>query len=161
MHDIEHYRRKLPTNKHYLDDELEEHAHIMEEISRQTGLLNKQAILAKEELARTDARIAADMKHRYEKATVAEITGLVVRDADHRRAFTAWLNADAEHREWSDLAKAWHGKGYDIKALGELYANSYYALTRTSVSAPRSRRDTDYEETKAAMRGASGRVRLK
>lgn len=158
-HSIEHYRRLLPTNKYTLDDELEQHATILEEIARTVVHHAAAVIKAKENMERVDASVARNIRDKLEKITVDEVARSVLRSREHQTAHSEWLAATMLHGEWSALEKAWRAKGFDISHLTELFTNNYFAQTRTSTSQKtyvRERALSAHDE----RRGSSTRVKL-
>ena len=69
----EQFRTMLPIHKHRLDDELEIHAQLQEQISHETTLRNSRMLEAKEDLAKTEARVADDLREDDPKLTVAAV----------------------------------------------------------------------------------------
>ncbi len=154
---IDDYRRKLRVNKHTLDDELEEQPDIMDRISRKIVELNSKAQEAKDELAKTEGRIAEDVKESDPKLSLPVIDAKVKRSPDRVRAWQRFQNARAELEEWQGLLEAWKQKGYSIKTLADLYAANYFSVNSTTMSDRQKRRHDDSGEARASLRRASSR----
>lgn len=162
----EQFRTMLPIHKHRLDDELEIHAQLQEQISHETTLRNSRMLEAKEELAKTEARVADDLREDDPKITVAAVTAKLYRAPERVRAWQKYQEARAEHERWDGLLSAWKQKGYSIKTLADLYASQYFALQshhrkeRPDRPAWVGQSDAGVQDdTRAAMRVASSRPR--
>lgn len=151
-HPIEYYRSRLRADRHQLDDELEDHALLMEQISQACAAANTAALRAKEQLAKVEARLVEDLKAEDSSLTVQRLDGKVKRHPDRREAFDAWMQARQEHEEWLGMQDAWKTRGFTIRNLSELFANQYFALDSTR--APRRRIDErTYEQARERMSG--------
>lgn len=122
------YRAMLPTSKHTLDDQLEVHAEHADGIAQEAARAARAEAEAKDRLAVLEARLGAQFRRDAEKSTVAEIAGLVLRDADRADRFREYQQASQELAEWRSLQAAWKDKGYAIKALAELHHDGYFAV---------------------------------
>jgi hypothetical protein len=121
-------RNMLRINRHRLDDELEIQAEILEKIGRSVVTLNSRQIELKRLLDVAEAKIIARIKENDPKTTNPMAEKEAKDDREYLRAWQAYQAARSEHEEWESLYKAWHARGFDIKALGELFANQYFAI---------------------------------
>lgn len=150
---IEFIRRRLPTSKHQLDDELSMQADIMERINSRVVFFNTALIEAKENLAQVEARLTADFREdsNDRRMTVADVESAVRRHEDRLEAWKKWQRARETHEIWSGAYDAWRTKGFNIKALGDLFAAQYFAINSIQVSD----RQRNREDGRAALRQAS------
>lgn len=156
---IDDYRRKLRVNKHTLDDELEEQPDIMDRISRKIVELNSKAQEQKDELAKTEGRLAEDVKEADPKLSLPVIDSKVKRAPERIRAWQRYQQSRAELEEWQGLLEAWKQKGYSIKTLADLYAANYFSVNSTTMTDRQKRRhDDDPGEARASLRRASSRA---
>jgi hypothetical protein len=153
-------RAMLYINKHRLDDELQIQGDIMDRISTQVVLRNSAMIEAKDNLAKTEGRIAEDVRDTDVKMTVGMIDAKVKRDPERMRAWERYQEARAAHEAWAGLLDAWKQKGYSIKTLADLYAANYYTLSSTQTSERNRSRDDAVDAGRAALRRASHGDRL-
>lgn len=134
-------RDMLPTNKHRLDDELEVYAQVLEQITSVVAHRNLRMIREKDALARAEARIADDYSASGEKMTVDVRAGRVIRDPERLKAFDRYQDARDDYERWQGLQEAWRSKGFNMRDLGALYANQYFAVNSAGGDRPR-RRET-------------------
>lgn len=162
----EQFRAMLPIHKHRLDDELEIQAQLQEQISHEATIRNSRMLEAKEELAKTEARVSDDLRDDDPKITVAAVQAKLYRDPKRVRAWQEYQAARAEFERWDGLLSAWKQKGFSIKTLADLYASQYFALQahqrkdrpdRPGWIASNSTEDQD--EARAKVRTASSRPR--
>lgn len=155
---IDDYRRKLRVNKHTLDDELEEQPDIMDRISRKVVELTTKANEAKDEVARTEGRLAEDVKEADPKLSLPATEAKVRRAPERIRDWQQYQQARALLEEWQGLLEAWKNKGYSIKTLSDLYAANYFSVNSTTMTERQKRRhDDDPSEARASLRRASTR----
>ena len=157
---LDQIRAMLYINKHRLDDELQVQGDIMDRISTQVVLRNSAMIEAKDDLAKTEGRIAEDLRDTDVKMTVGMMDAKVKRDPERLRAWTRYQAARAAHEAWAGLLDAWKQKSYSIKTLADLYAANYFTLSNTQTSERQRQRDTSVDEGRAALRRASHVDRL-
>ena len=160
------FRSMLPIHKHRLDDELEIHAQLQEQISHEVTIRNSRMLDAKEELAKTEARVSDDLREDDPKITVAVVQAKLYRAPERVRAWQAYQAMRAEAERWSGLLDAWKQKGYSIKTLADLYASQYFALQSHQRKERPDRPDwvtksnsVEQDDTRAAIRTASSRPR--
>lgn len=150
-HPIDYYRGRLKVSKHQLDDELEEHAELLDQIGQAVAATNTLAIEMKDKLGKVEGRVSDQMRDLHEKATVGAINSMVQRHPERVAAYERWVSAREDHEQWQSLHEAWKARGYGISTLSGLYANQYFALKSTSARVPSKR---SYDEGRAAMRQA-------
>lgn len=153
-HTIDYYRGRLRVSKHHLDDELEDHSELLDQIGQEVSRANTDALAAKDKLAKVEARVADQVRRDFEKLAAAMVEAKVRRDPERNAAFDHWMQCREVHEQWVSLHSAWQGRGYSMKTLADLYAGQYFALK----SAGTARRETNprsYEEGRAAMREAT------
>jgi hypothetical protein len=149
------YQQRLRIDKHKLDDDLEVHAELQQQISETITHYNSVMLKAKEELAQVEARLLQDVKETRAKITKDEADAIVMRHTERRTAWRAYQEAREELELWQGLYAAWERKGRDMEALGRLYAAQYFSLYSVggdSRSERRSARDTYRADNSAAAR---------
>ena len=153
------YRDRLRVNRHRLDEELEEHAQRLEEIGRRCAHLNRAVERARVDRDMAMARLVRRLKASEPKATAPIIEAEAAFDEALRACNEALRDAQLEHSEWEALNRAWYQRGFDLKALGELYGAQYFAIDSVSGDAARGeRRKGPDAEARRAMRDASAAV---
>lgn len=153
MLDIAYYRSLLRVDRNRLDDQLEQNAQSAEEIGREVARRTRNVADLKRELEVTEANIIARLKEADSKLSnpIAEKEARGHRD--YRAAWTIYQDAKQELEEWEAVKSAWHQRGFDMKALGELYAQQYFVVDSVG---HRSRATP--ETTRAAMRERVGEI---
>lgn len=126
MSTLKYYRDMLRINKGALDDELERHAQLQDEISRHLAVANSEMLARKDTLERITATVVNDLKAEKLNDTVA--TGLAKKDPERMAAWRDYQDAREEHEEWLGLLAAWQSRGYGIKTLADLYVAQYFSL---------------------------------
>lgn len=150
-HPIDYYRDRLKVSKHALDDLLEDHAELQDQIGQQLASANTAMLEAKDKLARVEARVTIRLREDHVKLTVAQVGEMLVRDASRLDAFDTYQKAREEHERWDALNKSWTARGKSISVLADLYGRQYFALRSTST---RSYDNRSHEEGRARMRDA-------
>ena len=132
MHTIDDFRALLPIDKHRLDDELETHAQTQDRIASKVAALNSAQLELKRQVEIEEARLVAQLKTDDPKMT----NPMAEKEAKRQRSYTSMWNAyqDArrEYEEWQGLLAAWVSRGYNLKTLGDLYGNQYFAVDSVS-----------------------------
>lgn len=123
---IETYQRMMRIQKHRLDDELEIQAELLHKISECVVLAKSRAISAKDELDRLEGEIYSDAKEDNPKATVPELQGITLRDADRIKLWQKYQIARHDQEAWEGLHEAWKSRGFAIRSLVDLRLASYY-----------------------------------
>lgn len=140
-------RALLRIDRHRLDDELETQAEYQEEIGRRTAHLEHRVALTKDELARTEARLIEDFR---DGATKDLAEAKAKRHPERRQVWDRYQEAVEAHAQYANLLDAWKNRGRDIHALGKLFGDEYFAVTRTSITQRRPRPERvsrpDYSE---------------
>ena len=150
-HPIDYYRDKLKVDKHALDDLLESHAEMLDQIGQQLATANTTMLELKDKLARVEARVSMRLREDHIKLTVAQVNEMLVRDDTRLDAFDAYQKAREVHEQWDTLNKAWQARGKSISVLSDLFGRQYFALRSTST---RSHDNRSHEEGRARMRAA-------
>lgn len=141
MPTIAQYRAMLRTNRHRLDDELEIHAEIQEQINNEVNRAAARVREAEEKLKRIEARRTEELREAGDRGTMDDVKARVRRDPDRKEAWQSLQVQLSAHEEWSALLDAWRVKGYNIRDLALLYQSSYFALTEHQIRG-RSERDS-------------------
>lgn len=159
MTTLDNYRNLLRIDKHRLDDELEIQAEMQERISSEVARLNTRAQEAKDELARTEARLLEDAKDRDPKLTVSQLEASVKRHPDRTKAWAKYQAVRETYEEWVGMLDAWKTKGFKLADLGNLFASDYFAVNSLSRDRDRKDRGEDRrapdDKQRAAIRDAS------
>lgn len=141
----EDIRARLRINKHALDDELEIHAQLHDELCQHVAEHAQRVADLKEALARVEASVLLDLRG-AEKLTASELSARVTRDTGRQIAVTNLAEARAEHAMWEGLLRAWEYKGSALKTLAQLHVSGYFAQHSAS---------TINHDQRANMRAAS------
>lgn len=157
-HTIDYYRGRLRVSKHHLDDELEEHSELLDQIGQEVSLANSAVLAAKDKLSKVEARVADRVRQDYEKLAAAAVDAKVRRDPERTEAYDRWMECRELHEQWVSLHEAWKGRGYSMKTLADLYAGQYFAL-KSAGTGRRELNPRSYEEGRAAMREATPTTR--
>lgn len=154
MSTIEQYRSMLRVNKHRMDDELEVQAEVMDRINQSLASAELEASEAKDELARLEARLAAEFKEDDTKLSLDAVAGKVRRDRSRIQAWDRLQARVADHKEWAGLHEAWKARGFAFTTLANLYVAGYFTLT--SIHGDReSRREESRQQMRREIREAS------
>lgn len=148
---ISEVRNMIRINRHRLDDELEINAQVMEEIGRTVSRLNGVQLELKRKLAIAEAKAISELKEADPKMSNPIAEKEAARDRDVNRAWEAWQGSRAELEEWESVQKAWYQRGFDLKALGDLFAHQYFAMDSIRGPYP-----SGMESLRGQMREASG-----
>lgn len=143
-------RQMLRINRHRLDEELEIHSQMMDTIGQEVVRLNSKAIELKKKLEETEAKVVERIKDQDPKMTNPQAERECKRDREYSAAWSAHQQARHEHDEWELIAKAWYQRGFDLKALGELFAAQYFSLDSVRGPYP-----SNMESLRADMRRAN------
>lgn len=149
MATLDQYRNMLRPNKHRLDDELEMHSEMHEQIGREVTKLAARVRDAEATLKKTEARIADDYREDGEKLSVEAVKAKVLRHRDRQEAWDRLQRAIVDHAEWEGLLDAWKTRGFNIRDLCSLYVASYFTIDTSYSSqkrADRPERRRDYSE---------------
>lgn len=145
--DLNYYRDRLRIDKARLDEELARHSETFEEIGRQVARAAKTEALAKRELERVEARLIAELLEGDAKLAMNRAQVEVKRQREYITTHDELLNAREELAQWEALEKSWYGRGFDLRALGELWARQYSSTSYSNEHAERPRVDrTSYTE---------------
>ena len=127
-YDLAYFRGRLKIDRSRLDDELEIHADHSDRIGRMVAKMTRAEAFAKRDLERTEAEeisriIAGQVKT---NATAAASEARLTRS--YQKAWEDHQNALETLRLWESLGKAWYQRGFDLKALGDLYGHQYFRV---------------------------------
>lgn len=148
-HSIDYYRSRLRVDRNSLDDELEDHAELLEQISHAMTLANSAALRAKDHLSKVEARLIEDLKAEDSSLTAQRLDAKVRRHPERREAFDGWMRARENHEAWMGMQEAWKTRGFSIRNLSGLYSDQYFTLNSTQAKPRRSQQD--YEQTRERM----------
>jgi hypothetical protein len=127
----EDYQRALAINKHNIDSELEVQAVYQEQIAEKLAKAEREAVVCKQFLAVTEARLTQSFKADEPKANKEIIEGQVIRDRDYKEAWADYQDAVQEQAKWQRLLESWRQRSYSLKTLADLYSAQYFALDST------------------------------
>lgn len=122
-------RNMLRINRHRLDDELEIHADVLDRIGQEVARHNSRMLEAKKQLSAVKAQVIEQLKADDPKMTNPMAEDAAARDRDYSEAWAKYQVARQAHEEWESAYKAWYQRGFDLKALGDLFANQYFAIS--------------------------------
>jgi hypothetical protein len=151
---IKDYRGMLMISKHRLDDELEIQAEIQDRIATQKALANTKQLEAKDLLMRKEGRLAEDLRDDEPKLTVGAINAKVARDPERMKAWDHYQAMRAEHEAWEGLHEAWKSRGYNLKAMADLWQAGYWTSDSYSPAGPRGKQEDRQDQRRADMRKA-------
>lgn len=150
-HPIDYYRSRLRVSKHALDDELEDHADLLDQIGFAEARAATDVARTKDELARVEARLGDDYRDSGERLSVDDVKRRVVRNRERIAAFNAHIAAVEVHGAWKSLYEAWKSRGFNMKTTGQLFADQYFAPRSVDAKAA-PRREQEYNEGRQALK---------
>jgi len=150
MANLEYYRAMLRVDKHELDDVLERHHQLQEEIGRELNLANAAVIRAKDDLATVEAHLFLEIKNSGDKIANDVANAQVHTHRQREKAHDIWLTLQVQAQDWQKLYEAWQQRGWSIRGLGDLYSSEYFSLT--SVSGTPRDRDADIKHIRLEQR---------
>lgn len=127
-------RNMLLINKHQLDDELQNDAYVADQISQQLTRAQAKMDAAKAEVARTEARLYAELKDSNDKLTEAGVKAAIVRHPTMVSAEGQLQAFSHDYRQWLLLREDWKTRHFDIRGLAQLHTDGYFAATSTSIT---------------------------
>lgn len=145
MDGLHFYRSKLVIEKHRLDDELEIQAELLQHISERVVKAKSRTLEAKDVMELEEAKLYAEGKEDYPKATVSDLQSIVSRHSDRKAAWIKYQVARHDQELWEGLHEAWKARGFALRALVDLRLANYY----TSDSA--STREDDHEANRGLL----------
>lgn len=137
----EQIRGWLIVDKSRLDDEIEHHSQIAEEISRKVSMLEMDVATAKDELKRCEAGLLLDFKKEDTKQTALEVEARVIRNGTRINAFKTFVAYEEQLATWKGLQSAWRDKMFSMRTLADLHGSHYF----DSASALYTRRERNEE----------------
>jgi len=126
--------RGLPIDKRRLDDEVQTHASTYAQVNDEVAKANTLQLRAKDELARTEARLWAGFKDGPTKLTKEEIEGRVTRAPQRIEAWDAYMAARENYERWLGMGESWRQRSYLLTALSNLFSANYFSLTLSSTT---------------------------
>lgn len=124
-------RSMLAIDKHRLDDALEVHAQMQDRIAQQLARTTTTANIAKRDLEAEEGRIIGQLKIDDPKLSNTVAEKEVRRNSAYLKAWRLYQEARQEMDEWAGLLDAWKARGYNLKALADLYGMQYFAVDST------------------------------
>lgn len=137
MANIEYYRALLPVDKHELDDVLEKHHQLQEEIGRELNLAETAAKRAKDDVASVEARLFVEIKNSGDRISNEVVNAQVQTHRLREKAYDIMLTLQGQATDWARLYEAWQQRGWSIRGLGDLYSSEYFRLTSVGQSPPK------------------------
>lgn len=126
--DIAYFRSRIRINKHALDEELEIHADHMERIGRQSAAAARKEAKAKQARDEIEASAVKDLLDDNEKMALNKATSQAKASRAYQQAQSVYLDAQNELAEWQEVEKAWYQRGFDLRALVELFSAQYFQM---------------------------------
>lgn len=125
-------RRGLAIDKHQLDSELEKDAAYVQEVGDECALAgskrDEMRLVRDEVLAELDVRFRGDAERSGTKVTEKSLQSQIDLSPEAQSVRRRYLQA-CEYADRLDvLARAYHIRAADIRALGELYKSGYYSI---------------------------------
>ena len=122
-------KSRLQFDRHQLDRELVEQPARYFEVAEQAALAQSRAVAAKEDLAKTEARLypdcAADLEKRGLKSTETAIRNALLLDIDRTAAFDVLQRATFEAAQWQALRESFMSRGYMLRDLCQLTVSGF------------------------------------
>lgn len=161
MSDIKTFRNMLRINKHRLDDELEIQREIQDRIGSEGSRALARQLDAEEKLDNHEAQLLLDLRESAEKITNDEIKAKIQTNRERKQLALDVHRLKAEHLEWEKLLKCWEGRGYDLRALSDLWSTQYFIIDSAHQRRPdrvTSTRDAEVQTRRQEVRYASEEV---
>ena len=125
------FRARLRIDKRRLDQELAEQAATLESIGRATAAAARKVAEVKLGLETLEARLLSDLTQ--DKATpMNKASVLIAQRREFQEATQRLIDAKHDLAEWEALEKAWYNRGFDLKALVELFQSQFYGETQAA-----------------------------
>ncbi len=148
---LEEVRALITIDKHRLDEHLATNAAVMEQIGRQVAWAENDVRHIKKRLESIEAKVIAELRTDDEKMSNAVAEKEARRDARWTEQWEKYSDAQHHHAEWVAAEAAWKQRGWDLRAMTDLYGHQYFELTTT----------TSPDSVRRAMRDAVERAPLK
>lgn len=127
---IEYYRSLMVIDKNDLDNELEQHAVIYEQIGEQLATACALRDEAKDNTSRATAKAAHAIRQEFEanneKISEAKINSLLPATKEVNAATQVQVHYKLEADNWSSLKEAWDARGKMLRELCHLYTAGYW-----------------------------------
>jgi microsomal dipeptidase-like Zn-dependent dipeptidase len=142
----------LQIDKNRLDDELENQAQVMYEITGLITTVTMRMVRLKEELDKIEAEIYIQLrKQEGSKYTENEIRAEQQLDKKRISANLSYQESKRIHEKLTGLLEAWKARGFSLTTLANLAQANYYAPDSAG-------RDTDYKSNRETLSKARRRV---
>lgn len=125
---IDYFRGRLRINRQRLDDELELQADHMDRIGREVAQATRADAEAKRAFERAEAGIIRDAMQDDAKLSHAKASTEARLHRDYEKPWTNYQNTKQNLLEWESVQKSWYQRGFDLKALGDLFAHQYFVV---------------------------------
>ena len=125
---IDYFRGRLRVNRHRLDDELELQADHMDRIGREVAQATRAEADARRSFERAEATIIREAMQDDGKLSHAKASSDAKLHRDWEKPWTVYQNAKQTLLEWESVQKSWYQRGFDLTALGELFAHQYFVV---------------------------------
>lgn len=152
---IEEARAHLRVDKHQIDAALEQQSVMLEAISRQLAHENAALARTKRRLEAAADKALEDLGRTHPELTNPQRERKIHGHDIYRDAHEEYIAQKAAVEEWEGLNKAWFNRGFDLRALADLYAAQYFSQTTVSIEAPRIDLDRARERIRAASEGVN------
>lgn len=140
--DYDAYTKMLRVNKHRLDDELEVQADIQNDLNEAKTTAASREAQAKDDLDQCEAELFVNLtrKDSASKMTKDQADATIILDPERIQLWRKYQAAKAERARWDGLYDSWKSRGFDLKALGQLYADQYFAIDSAGARVERPQR---------------------
>jgi len=130
--DIAYFRSRIKVSQHTLAEDLEIHADHMEKIGRKSAAAARAEAKAKQARDETEARLIKDLLEDNERMALNKAQATAKASREYQQAQSVYLDAQNELAEWQEVEKAWYQRGFDLRALVELFSAQYFQIDPTA-----------------------------
>ena len=127
-YDLDYFRGRLRIDRHRLDDELELQADHMDRIGSRVAQATRAEAFARRSFEREEASLIKDMCAADHKMPMARASVEVKLKREWDAQWSIYQEKKEELMLWESLQKSWYQRGFDLKALGDLYAHQYFVV---------------------------------
>ena len=153
---IEQLKKFLEIDKLSLDDEIIRQPSLFYQVSEAYVEAVGERDTLKEQLASTDAEIDGEIRSNAKtRITDTAVKNLVQCDADHEKAFKAYITAKVKADQLGALKEAFQQRGYMLRDLASLYVANYF--DHSSIQGTSSQDKTIYEARRRTLAEARQR----
>lgn len=156
---LEEARSRLKVDKHNLDGELEVQSAMLEAIGRRLAEENTALARAKRDLEAAEDLALDRLISDEPTLTNPQRERKIRRAPEFIKAHDAYISQKEVTEMWEALHKAWFNRGFDMRALAELFASQYFSETTVSLDAKT--RVRQEENVRLLMREAHASVNEK